>query len=313
MPTGTPKSGTTARKTAKRTTAKRKPAARKKATPKPQLQPVALDLLDEGQRQAKLQAYTALKSAGADVPAELGAEVEEWIAAQQARQAAAQETQAQEQKRIDKENADGPWWVRNAYPAPFSIRLERQEKKKRIELKPRGHRGDLFPLQEGDLEDPNLQSNLNTGFIEIVPNGEAKNILSKQTQNLQKAHVPIAILRNEKGEPYNPGSLKLEAEFNSQGVVVAYEDPSIGSQHENIKWGGGGQKTGLVRAQPGQPAPQAQPSPQQVATFVPTGGNPAIISSGFSNDAQARISDDLARRRGTVPQLAVSIDPVQRT
>jgi hypothetical protein len=310
MPTGTRKSGTTARKTAKRSTAK-KPATRK-AAPKAKAQPVALDLLDEGQRNAKIQAYTALKGAGADVPAELATEVEEWILAQQARQAAAEETQAQEQKRIDKENADGPWWVRNAYPAPFSIRLERQEKKKRIELKARGHRGDLFPLQDGDLDDPNLQSNLNTGFIEIVPNGEAKNILSKQTQNLQRAHVPIAILRNEKGEPYNPGSLKLEAEFNSQGVVVAYEDPSIGKQHENIKWGGGGQKTGLVRAQPGQPAPQAQ-VPQQVAQFVPTGGNPAIISSGFSNDAQARISDDLARRRGTVPQLAVSIDPVQRT
>jgi hypothetical protein len=310
MPKGTRKSGTTARKTAKRSTAK-KPATRKAASKVQQLQPVGLDLIDEAQRNAKIQAYTALKSAGAVVPAELAAEVEEWILAQQARQAAAQETQAQEQKRIDKENADGPWWVRNAYPAPFSIRLERQEKKKRIELKARGHRGDLFPLQDGDLDDPNLQSNLNTGFIEIVPNGEAKNILSKQTQNLQRAHVPIAILRNEKGEPYNPGSLKLEAEFNSQGVVVAYEDPSIGKQHENIKWGGGGQKTGLVRAQPGQPAPQIQSS--QVAQFVPTGGNPAIISSGFSNDAQARISDDLARRRGTVPQLAVSIDPVQRT
>lgn len=310
MPTGTRKAGTTRKTTTKRTA--KKAAPRKIVTNT--LQPVALDLLGEAQRQAKLQAYTSLKSAGVDIPAELASEVEEWIVAQQARQKAAQETQTQEQQRIDKENEEGPWWVRNAYNAPFSLRLERQDKKKRIELKARGQRGDMFPLQEGDLDDPTLQSNLNTKLIEIIPNGEAKNVLSKQTMNLQREHVPIAILRNEKGEPYKPESLKLEAEWNSQGVVVAYEDPNIGSQHEHIKWGGrnsaGG---GLIRAQPGQPNPAfVQPQPQQVAQFVPTGGNPAIISSGFS-DSQTKIADDLARRRGTVPQLAVSVAPVQRS
>lgn len=312
MPTGTRKAGTT-RKTTKRATTK-KAAPRKKAAPK-KVEPVALDLMDESLRQAKLQAYGALKGAGADIPTELAAEVEEWIGAQEARQAAVQETQAQEQERIDEENAKGPWWVRNAYPAPFSIRLERHDKKKRIELKARGQRGDLFPLNEGDIDDPTLQQNLTTGLIEIIPDGEAKNIVSKQTMNLQREHVPIAILRNEKGEPYKPESLKLEAEFNSQGVIVAYQDPNIGEQHQNIKWTGRNSANGgLLRAQPGQPAPQfQQPQPQQVTQFVPTGGNPAIISSGFQGaDAQARIADDLARRRGTVPQLAVSVGPTQR-
>lgn len=301
MPRGIPNSGP--KKTAaKRKTAKKAPARKKT--------PVTSLLLDgqliastapvsEAERQAKLQAYGALKGAGVEIPAELAKEVEGWIAAEKQRQLEETRQQVSQAEIIEKENKAGPWYVRNNYNSPFSLRLERQDKKKRIDLKARGERGDMFPLQDGDLDDPILQTNLNTGLIEVIPAGEAKNILGKQTHNLQRTHVPIDILRNEKGEPYAPENIKLEAEFNSQGVVVAYEQPT-----QDDKLRAKSPMAGLTRAQ-GQ-------VPQQVTQFIP-GTNPAIVSSGFQQPDPTRVADDLARRRGTVPQLSVVVDPVRRT
>lgn len=303
---------TTTKSTAKRTAAKPKvsPKAVKPAAP----------VYTEEQKQAKLTAYHAFKSSGLEIPADLAAEVEGWIADIQAQREAEnkaleKEAKAREAKVVEA-NKNGPWYVRNGYPAPFNFRLDRQTEKRRIELKPRGTPGDMHPLKEEDLKDPVLRANLNLGLLEIIPAGEAQLIIDKQTTNMStRTHAPLAVLRNELNQPYAQGAVRVEAEFNSQGVTVATLDPQQlqGSVHDK--------HVQITRHQPGQPVPQ-QAQPQQatsvVSGFVPTGGNPAIISQGGFDRAKA--VDELARRRGVGGvgagfggDVTVTVEPVQRT
>lgn len=314
---------TTTRKAA---TKARKPKAKAKA-------PKATEVADEApleeaanslaaeltaeQQQAKINAYVTLKNAGLEAPADLKLEVEAIVAAAKQREQeevdAVNAARSEEEKKIEEGNENERKWVYNLYNAPFSLRLQGREDKngKRIELKPRGQRGDVFPLHPDDLNDPNLHSNVELGLLAIIGDGTANAIVSKQTKNMSRTHTPLAVLTNEKGEAYAPDSLKVEAEFNSQGVVVGVVDPSMGAQQENMKWGSGQRANagGLIRTS----------SPEQVQQFVPSGGNPAIISSGFIPDknAQAKIADDIARRKGaegpsSAGILSVTVDPVQK-
>jgi hypothetical protein len=296
----------TATKTRKKA-AKRTPTAKAAKVVQPEIQ---ITPQTPQQRQAKLNAYAELRAANVPIPAELQLEVEAIIAAAKKTEEEARKAQVaaatEEQKEIDALNKKGPQWVRNGLGAEYSVRLERQDKKKRIELKPRGMRGDLFKLQDGDLEDPSLLDSVERGIVEIVGDGDAQTILSKQTKNMGRQHTALAMLRNEKGEPYAPDAIKIEAEFNRQGVVVAQLDPNIQGDKAIAKDPMGG----LVR-----------PGDARIEQFVPTGGNPAIISSGFPQDPNttAKIADDIARRKvadGLRPEqqlgLSVTVDPTQK-
>ncbi len=279
--------------------------------------------LSPDEKQAQLDAYAALKRANLSVPKELADRVQNWIQEEESRRKVEEALFMKEQEQVAEINDTGPWYVLNNYGGTFSLRLERQDKKKRIELKPLGHRGDMHPLQEGDLGDPILQANLELGLVSLIPAGEAAKRSKNQVHNVRQPHTPLAILRNERGEQYAQGSVKVEAEFNSQGVTVAYLDPEVAQGRKAVpKQSPMGD---LVRDRgAGNPYAQTQVGPgpvQQVSHFVPTGGNPAIISSGFAGDQKhAKIADDIARRKGTegpsagLPEgITVSVDPVQRT
>jgi hypothetical protein len=283
------------------------------------------------EKQAKLEAYYTLKQAGVTPPAELAAEVETWILAERARQAETakyQEAAAESQQRqVENANVNGPWYVRNAMNTEYNIRLERQHDKaqRRIMLKPRGTPGDLHPLKDEDLDDPILRQNVGLGYCEIIPAGEAQQVILKQTTNMsQRVHAPLAVLRNENNQPYAQGAVRVETEYNSQGITVATVDPRImQGQIPDREIGGTRATGGLTRVQPGQPAQQAlQPQqPQQAQSvvhsgFVPTGGNPAIVSQG----AQGRIQQDIANRKTREAnyypdpgEITVTVDPVVRT
>ncbi len=303
-----------------------KPAAKRtapKVTKKLVIAPAAPELTPE-QRQAKLNVYHSYKQGGLKIPAELATEVEGWIAEARTKQEAEDKAiQAQAEQRaeqLDAANANGPWYIRNGTFNPFNLRLDRQTEKRRLELKPRGTPGDLHPIKEEDLQDPVLRRNVNLGLVELIPAGEASLIIEKQTTNIgTRVHAPLSILRNELGQPYEQGAVKVEAEFNSQGVTVATLDPAQMQGHIEDK------RVQVMRQQPGQPVPQQQgpqPATSVVSGFVPTGGNPAIISQGgFQADAaRAKAADDLARRRGVQGPAAglpgdvtVTVAPVQRT
>jgi hypothetical protein len=274
--------------------------------------------LTEAQRQAKLEAYLALKSADIHIPAEL-ADVEGWIADARAKADAEAKLHAEEAQktaqRLTKVNETGPWYVRNGYTAPFGLRLQRQTDTRRIQLAPRGKPGDMHPLEEGDLKDPVLKRNLNLGVIEIIPAGEAEVVMQKQTTNIgHRVHTPLSILRSELNQPYQQGAVKVMAEFNQQGVTVAQIDPNIYQMNDKTLK----QTGGLTQVQQGQ---QSQPAPQQatsvVSAFVPTGGNPTSVQMG-TVDAHSQNVDALARRKDIQGPLAglgdiqVTIDPVQK-
>jgi hypothetical protein len=283
----------------------KKTAPRKvvKATPAPEFasQKVLSDV-EEIQWHAKLEAYAALQSAKVPIPPDLASEVESKLQEIEAQKIAQQKAEQEEKEEILKANKTGPTWVRNCYRSEFSLRLERQEDKKRIELKPRGQRGDLFPLQPGDEFDQILVANLHTGLIELIPDGEAKIILSKQTNNLQRFHTPLAILTNEYGE--NKGEMKLNVaeEYNKQGVVVGIVPPQDPRGGSNVPKG----PLGIAR-------------PGEQLHFVPTGGHPHSVQVGpISPEAQAKMADTIARIKGNqgrpedVLGLSVTVDPVQK-
>lgn len=289
---------------AKRKTTRKKAASRK-AAPKatPQVETRQVELTNE-QWAALIETYMHLKNADLPVPTEIAAPVEAWLAADQAKREA-DVTRTEEADALqDERDKTGPKWVRNGYHAPFSIRLQRQDKKERIDLQPRGQRGDMFPLQPGDESDHIMISNLQTGLIELIGDGQAKRIAEGQTTNIQQHNTTLAMIVNETGEPIN--KLTVETEYNQQGVVVGYVDPNA---RPKAALGG------LVRPD------QAE----QIRQFVPTGGNPAIVSSGFgtgpqlTDTAKLAVADKLARIKGAegrpedVLSLQVSVDPTVKT
>lgn len=92
-------------------------------------------------------------------------------------------------------------FVRNLSGAPFRMKLLRHASGERgIQLKPRGERGDIAPLEEGDLTDMILRDNHSLGLIEIITEGEATSTMMKQTTNQQAVHPALAALKNSQGE-----------------------------------------------------------------------------------------------------------------
>jgi hypothetical protein len=312
----TPKTGTTARKPAKKRSTqptkaqalkklglteedlialKKLTAASEKATANPEPY-VDLQALQEqekaaSQQAAKRAAALALQQAGLPVPKELQAETG-----------------------VVGEDKPDVWYARNTRGVEVRFRLSRQSDrgKKPTLLKPRGQRGDLFRLEEHDLEDPELQTQVAYGLIEIIPYAEAKAAIEKQGYNIQAApHPALSALRTPTGKEYEQGSIRTEAEFNSQGQVVAHLDPVPNAPGlGNIRTDARG---GIDRS---APSPDAPAEPGRML-----GGNPAILSDGFAamtgDNAKAAQADAIARRKDLEGPAAagigrVSVDPVQK-
>lgn len=143
--------------------------------------------------------------------------------------AAKKQTGAKRTSRASTRTTKTKKFVRNATGYGYRNRLERQQDQKNaLTLEPRGRRGDLAPLQPGDLEDPGLAADIAQGLLEVITEGEAKEILSKQTTNQQAVHPALASLRNEKGEEYPEDALKVVESYEDQGTTVAeLEDGQI--------------------------------------------------------------------------------------
>lgn len=293
----------TATKAPAKRKATKKPAPRK-VTPK--IETVTKPDYDSPRWAKLVETYVSLKDLGFPIPSDLAKPVEEWIEKQVKQEEAILVAGDQEAKAIAKADEKGPKWVRNLYNSPFSLRLQRQDKKQRIELKPRGVRGDMHPLEPGDENDHVLISNL--GFVEVIGDGTAKKVAEGQTHNIQKTNSTLALITNELGEPIN--KLTVETEYNQQGVVVGYVDPNLHAKLEQGEFGKSKSALGdLVRQQP-----------EQVSHFVPTGGNPAIVSQGpLTDNARAAVSDKLARLKGVqgrpeeVLGLTVSVEPTRQS
>lgn len=128
-------------------------------------------------------------------------------------------------------------FIRNLTGLEFRLRLERQEYPKRpVTLQPRGMRGDIAPLTKDDLSDPILLDNLALGACEVITEAEAQEAIAKQGINIQAPHPALAALRNELGEEYEEGAVKVTEAFEDQGQVVAQlDDGQVVFDHQGIK------------------------------------------------------------------------------
>lgn len=317
-------SGTPKRKPAtKRTTTRARKTPAKSTTaaqPKTEVSPA--------EKQAKLESYQTLSNAGLYIPEELRKEVEPWIneARKEAEAVDAERKQAEEagqekyNEMIREANESGPKYVRNLLHTPFALRLDRQTERRRIELKPRGVPGDMHPLEDADLNDPILRQNVGLNVIEIIPAGIAAQVMSNQTHNMgTRVHSPLATLRNAEGKEYQEGSFKVEQSYEDQGIVAArIEGDLYNKQHvTNQDLIGGKSELGGGLARPHEAKAEVS------SGFVPTGGNPAIVSDGSQQfDAHSldpKIQADISRRTGReadmragVGDLKVTVNPVQK-
>jgi hypothetical protein len=190
------------------------------------------------------------------------------------------------------EPVTGGWYMRNLRNTDLSFRLSRQEKQgeRRTSLKPRGQRGDMLKLTPEDLQDPQLETQVAYGLVEVIPEAEALNAIRKQAHNATQApHGPLAMLRSETGKEYAPDAVRVDPEYNSQGTVVATLKPVVEGEYGEVdfKRGGGGfNREGGNAVQAG------------------VGGNPAILSDGFAQqqlggvDPNSVQRDALARAKG---------------
>jgi hypothetical protein len=197
------------------------------------------------------------------------------------------------------------FYARNLRNADASIRLTRQEgKKRRLEFKPRGERGDIQPLEKDDLNDVALLDNVGL-LVEIITAAEAKDIISKQVVNRQQqVHPAMAMLRNALGEEYAQTEVPV---VHDGSYTIAHLNP-VGGEAGNLPDQGRGVDWNAIH--------QGQaPVPERPRSI---GGNPAIISDGFARNDSKAATDALARKKslegpGATGITKVIVDPVQRT
>jgi hypothetical protein len=169
---------------------------------------------------------------------------------------------------LPEEHHDPVWYARNLRNVEVAFRLTRQQRQgeKRTTLKPRGQRGDMIRLQPGDLSDGELRVQVSYGLIEILPEGEALQVIDKQSINSQMgSHPALALLTNERGERYQQGAVRVASDEEINGIKVADLKPVIEGELGEVQVGRGGIQRDL--------------SAQN--TVVPA-ANPSIVSDGFA-------------------------------
>lgn len=207
--------------------------------------------------------------------------------------------------------------VRNTTHLQTSFRLERQmdRGKRRTELKPRGQRGDFALLQPGDEHDQNLQDQLNAGIVELITQDEAAAIAKKQTTNQQHVHPALAMLRNERGEPYEDGAFQVAPSFEEQGVVVAQlQDGQVAFDRGGIVRSGeaAGQNAAGPRGAQRLRQPGAAPNASPYTTQAPIPAPPGRESDAAA-DAKARRKDVQGPSAGLPTGMQVTVAPTQHT
>lgn len=110
-------------------------------------------------------------------------------------------------------------WIRNLHYVSARITFENSSGR-RVELTPRGQRGDSAPLQEGEEIDDRFI--LNQGLLfEVITAEEASEVVGKQTTNQQARHPSFKSIRNELGEEYDDDEIKITKPFEQQSYAVA--------------------------------------------------------------------------------------------
>lgn len=198
-------------------------------------------------------------------------------------------------------------FIRNATGVHYRQRLERQaDTKYPLALEPRGMRGDTAPIQKDDLNDPGLSADIAAGFVEVITEAEALEVIAKQTINQQAAHPALSALRNEYGEEYGPDALKVEESWEEQGITVARLDESgqiIVDRQGNIERPDDSRYTGLEpKAPAGVVGQEVQPNQRREGIV----SQQPPVQEGEAADRAAREGEGLASGLGGVQRVVVT-------
>ena len=109
-------------------------------------------------------------------------------------------------------------FLRNLRYVPVSCRVSDG---RRIELKPRGMRGDAVQVSKEELADSRTQQNIDLIF-EVLTETQIKKVWEDQLTNQQAHHPAIETLLNDKGQKFDNKQVVIkERSFHEQGVTVA--------------------------------------------------------------------------------------------
>ena len=119
-------------------------------------------------------------------------------------------------------------YLRNLHGCESRVNLSDGRK---IELKPRGQRGDMESITADEFKDQKVQDNIGLVY-EPLSEESAQEVMEKQNTNRQEPHAPFAAITNERGEQYQQADVPVEKAFEEQGEVVAKVEsqPSLKNQ-----------------------------------------------------------------------------------
>ena len=129
-----------------------------------------------------------------------------------------------------KKRGESSKYIRNIRAVQVGLRLGSG---RRIDLQPRGMRGDCAPVDADEMNDEIFLANVELLF-EVIPTAEAKQVISKQTTNQQSIHPALHAMRNEKGEEYTKGVVVVEQSENERPVVAAVNDRGMITRYKGI-------------------------------------------------------------------------------
>lgn len=187
-------------------------------------------------------------------------------------------------------------YIRNLHSGAGGARVDLSSDQ-RIQLEPRGRRGDMKLVTEEMVNDPMYQHNLGVIFEEI-PLALGKEIIAKQQINSNDGPTTMEMLTNSQGEKYAQTRASVELPFEQQGVVVASIDPAGDGKNTegNVDITRAIQPTDHFsgpQAMPPMQQPQLGPQYAQVPGSVPV-FNPDVVPPGLSVE-QAQLFIETAR------------------
>jgi hypothetical protein len=217
-------------------------------------------------------------------------------------------------------------YIRNLHNMAGGARFDLAMHDTRIDLRPRGERGDMRLVTQEMIDDPVYQFNKGLIFEEI-PIDQGQEIIRKQAINQQSGPGVFDLLTNEYGKKYEQTRASVTLPFEQQGQVVASIDPGGDGRYTS-----GNVDINRRDVQPSDFFGNEQMGPQQVevpgsAPVAPV-FNPDVYPEGLSEEQQRIFAETPREQRQGLyafwlqqsreaeqyrADLSVSVEPTEET
>lgn len=183
-------------------------------------------------------------------------------------------------------------YIRNLHNMAGGARFDLAMSDMRIDLRPRGERGDMRLVTQEMIDDPVYQ--FNKGLIfEEVPIDQGQEIIRKQAINQQSGPGTFDLLTNEYGKKYKQTRASVTLPFEQQGQVVASIDPGYDGKNTT-----GNVEINRREVQPADFFGGDQMGPQQVQVPGSTPVfNPDVYPEGLTEEQQTVFAETPREQR----------------